>query len=80
MDRSQWKKWVNKSNFALLVYGLLIGFRPEPLALWLREHNPNFLPEIVTYCVATYSISLAIIYIPLKLISYLKKQGTKPSL
>ncbi|SFO10173.1 hypothetical protein [Xenorhabdus japonica] len=85
MDRSRSKKivgWLgkkaNKSNFALLGYVLLITCRPELLELWLREHAPNFLPEIVTYCASMYLISMAIVYIPSILINYLRKKISYP--
>ncbi len=81
MDRSQFKniaRWLgrkfNKSNFAMIGYVLLLTYCPESLKLWLSEHNPDFLPEVVTYCVSLYSISTAIVYFPPMLINYLKKR------
>ncbi|BET95862.1 hypothetical protein [Xenorhabdus taiwanensis] len=64
----------NKGNvWAKWGYIPVILFYPTSLKLWFREHAPDFLPEFVVDVVSAIVIALAVIYIPLLLIGYLRK-------
>ncbi|MCG3464058.1 hypothetical protein L7G72_20090 [Xenorhabdus bovienii] len=64
IKNNAWAKWG---------YIPVIVFYPNSLKLWFREHAPDFLPNFVTDVIFAIPIFLAVIYIPLLLIDYLKK-------
>ncbi|PHM64484.1 hypothetical protein Xekj_04340 [Xenorhabdus sp. KJ12.1] len=86
MDKSLWKEitdWFSrktkKSFWVIVSYALVMIFYTNSPKLWVREHSPDFLPEIVVDCILLCFICIVVIDVPIILIKYLRKRISRSS-